>query len=272
MPIQRKRGALSTEEMNFISENMNDMSYKQMASVLNRNIPPIKKYAETHELKSRDVEVYGDFLPVLRKKYYYTELKKQMTNAELKYFEYQWCDYMRQFNRDVNHSEEMQILEMIRTEILINRGMEDRKNVNDQIDDMEALIEEELDKEKDDRDKDMIAMLKQQVGSLMGSKSAYTNEHKNLLDKKEKMMRDLKATRDQRKKNAEDAKTNFSLYLKQIIEDERLQKEMEFEMEMQRIAADKAKVRLSEYHTYADNVLDQPILTSETMKEEDEDE
>ena len=54
----------------------------------------------------------------LRDRYYYKELQKQFTDAELIFFEHQHIDYFRQFSReDVTHTEEMEILEVIR-----NRG------------------------------------------------------------------------------------------------------------------------------------------------------
>ena len=36
-------------------------------------------------------------------------------------------------------------------------------------------------------------------------------------------------------------------------------------MEVQRVAADKALERLSEYHEYEDGVVDQPVLNSDTL-------
>ena len=48
---------------------------------------------------------------------------------ELIFFEHQWIDYFKQFSEDVTHTEEMEILEVIRTEVLINRGMEDRQDI-----------------------------------------------------------------------------------------------------------------------------------------------
>jgi hypothetical protein len=38
-------------------------------------------------------------------------------------------------------------------------------------------------------------------------------------------------------------------------------------MEKMRLAMEKEKDRLSSYHTYADNTVDQPFLTPDTVKE-----
>ena len=82
----------------------------------------------------------------LRDRYYYKELKKQFGDPELIFFEHQWIDYFKQFSEDVTHTEEMEILEVIRTEVLINRGMEDRQDVLKNIDRLNKLIEDEMDK------------------------------------------------------------------------------------------------------------------------------
>ena len=79
-------------------------------------------------------------------RYYYKELRKQFSDPELIFFEHQWIDYFKQFSEDVTHTEEMEILEVVRTEILINRGMEDRQEVIRNIERLNKLIEDEMDK------------------------------------------------------------------------------------------------------------------------------
>ena len=78
----------------------------------------------------------------------------------------------------------------------------------------------------------------------------------------------MKGTREQRKRNTEDAKTNFSAWLKQL--DDREVREREgVNMEIHRIAADKAVERLSEYHKYEDGSIDQPFLNADTVKDDE---
>ena len=71
-----------------------------------------------------------------------------------------------------------------------------------------------------------------QLGALMASKSAYINEHEKLLTKKERLLKDLKGTREQ-KRRSEDAKTNFSSWLRQL-DDEEFRKREEESMEINR--------------------------------------
>lgn len=261
--MSRKRGKLSKEEMNYIRQNCFDLSLEEIAQHLNRTVGPVKKFIDKENLKARDLTDQEHLLSTLRTRYYYFELKKQMSDAEIIFFEHNWVDFYKQFNEDVTHTEEMQILEVIRTEILINRSMEDRQEIIRQIANLERLIDNELDKEEPAQDGQLVAVYQTQMGAMIGSKSSYINEHEKLLTKKERYLKDLKGTREQRKRVSDDAKTNFSLWMRQL--DTMEMKEQEgFDMEVQAIAAQKARKRLSEFHAYEDGDVDQPLLNSET--------
>lgn len=267
MELARKRGQLAVEEMNYIEQNCFDLSLEEIANHLNRTIEPIKRYIDKKNLKARDLTDDEHLLSTLRTQYYYENLKKQMSDGEMIFFEHQWIDYFKQFNEDVTHTEQMQIIEVIRTEILLNRSMEDRKEIIKQIAVLERLIDEEMNKSDDNRNTAAIAMWQQQLGSYIGSKGSYINEHEKLVTKKEKYLRDLKATREQRKRVTDDAKTNFSMWMRELDNLEALEKEG-FDMEVQAIAADKARQRLSQFHEFGDGEVDQPLLNSETLMED----
>ena len=270
MESQRKRGKLSNEEMAYIEQNCFDLSLDEIATKLNRTVDPVRKYIDKKNLKARDLTDDEHLLSTLRDRYYYKKLSKQMSDDELIYLEHQWVDFFKQFNEDVTHTEEMQILEVIRTEILINRSMEDRQEIMRQISLLETLIDDEMDKGEDNRNTQAIAMWQSQLGSYIGSKSSYINEHEKLLTKKVTFLKDLKGTREQRKRVADDAKTNFSLWLRQLDDLDMREKEG-FDMEVQSIAANKARARLAELHEYEDGEVDQPLLNHETLLEDTDD-
>jgi hypothetical protein len=191
-----------------------------------------------------------------------------MSEHEIRFFEQNWIDFFKQFNEDVTHTEEMQILEVIRTEVLINRSMEDRQEIMENIETLNGLIDQEMSKPKDMQDTQALAMFQTQLGAMIGSKSSYINEHEKLLTKKERYLKDLKGTREQRKRVADDAKTNFSMWMRQLDELETREAEG-FDMAVQAIAADKARKRLSEFHEYEDGEVDQPLLNSDTVINEE---
>ena len=245
--------------MDFIRQNCFDLSIEEIANNLNRTTAPVQKFIDKENLKMRNMTDDEHLLVELRGRYYYQELRKQFNDAELIFFEHQWIDYFRQFSEDVTHTEEMEILEVIRTEVLINRGMEDRQEVMQNIERLNKLIDDEMEKPSAMQDTVALASFQTQLGAAISSKSAYINEHEKLLTKKERLLKDLKGTREQRKRNADDAKTNFSSLLRQL-DDKDLRKKEGFDMEVHRVAAEKALDKLSEYHEYEDGVVDQPIL------------
>lgn len=266
--MSRKRGPLSNEETKFITENCFNLTPEEIAVELNRNPAPIIKYLEKQKLIERDLTDDEHLLRELQERKYHAELKKQLSKDELIFFEHQWIDYLKQFKEDVTHTEEMQILEVIRTEILLNRSMEDRQEIMENIETLRELIEEEMNKPTDMQDTQALGMFQTQLGAMIGSKSSYINEHEKLVTKKERYLKDLKGTREQRKKQADDAKTNFSLWLRQLDDMDMKHKEG-FDMEVQAIAAEKARQRLSEYHEYVDGTVDQPLLNMDTLKEDE---
>ena len=265
--MTKKRGKLSIDEMNFIRQNCFNISIEEIAGTLNRTKTPVQKFIDKENLKMRNMSDDEHLLVGLRDRYYYKELKKQFGDPELIFFEHQWIDYFKQFSEDVTHTEEMEILEVIRTEVLINRGMEDRQEVLRNIARLNKLIEDEMDKPPATRDTQALASFQTQLGAAISSKSAYINEHEKLLTKKERLLKDLKGTREQRKRNADDAKTNFTSWLRQLDSKEFRQQEG-FDMEVHRVAAEKAMDKLAQYHEYEDGTVDQPMLNSDTFIEE----
>ena len=268
--MTRKRGKLSKGEMDYIRQNCFDLSVDEIAETLNRTPEPVQKFIDKENLKARNMTDDEHLLVHLRGRYYYHELKKQFHDPEIIFFEHQWIDYYKQFSEDVTHTEEMQILEVIRTEVLINRGMEDRQDVLLNIQRLNTLIDDEIEKPPAMQDTQAIASFQTQLGAAMASKSAYINEHEKLLTKKERLLKDLKGTREQRKRNAEDAKTNFSAWLREL-DDDKVRKREEEQMEIHRVAANKSVIELSDYHTYEDGGVDQPFLNADTVNEKPED-
>ena len=82
------------------------------------------------------------------------------------------------------------------------------------------------------------------------------------------MLKDLKATREQRVKRLEDSKETFIGWVRNLMSDPETRHDMGIEMEKMRLAAYEEEKRLSEYHQYEDHTVDQPFLTPETVKDD----
>ena len=77
----------------------------------------------------------------------------------------------------------------------------------------------------------------------------------------------MKATREQRVKRLEDSKQSFTSWLAFLVTNPDVARGYGTEMEKMRLAMDKQKERLSQYHKYQDDIVDQPFLTPDTVKD-----
>lgn len=203
----------------------------------------------------------------LRSREYYPYLKEQFTEKEIRYFENTWIQLMQQFRSDVLASEELQLKELITVDILAIRTMIDRKLGLEQIAKLETSLDKEHNKPDAAKDYNYIASLEQQVVQIKMSIPSYTSEYAKLLDKKQSLMKELKANRDVRIKRIEDSKSTWASTLR-FLEDEENREKTGDEIEKMRIAKNKARDELSEWHEYIDGTIDQPFLTPETVKDE----
>jgi len=156
---------------------------------------------------------------------------------------------------------------------LIDRSLVERQQMYKEI----GKIQRELDKEYgcsiDNRDMSRIDHLESRLSYAKSSVSNHTTEHAKWLEKIEKINKDLKATRDQRVKRIEDAKTSF-IGLIRALEDEEFRKRMGQEAELMNVAKDNVRDKLSEWHEYGTNTdyaeMDVPFLNAETIMNHDD--
>ena len=143
--------------------------------------------------------------------------------------------------------------------------MKERRKHIEEIEKLQKQINIEYDLDEDLRDIPKLTNLEQQIAYARNSIGQYTTEYTKLLGEQKAINQSLKATRDQRIKKIEDSKTTFAGLLR-ALDDEDLRKRMGNEAELMRLAKDKSKQKLSEYHLFANNELDLPLLTPESIE------
>jgi hypothetical protein len=89
-----------------------------------------------------------------------------------------------------------------------------------------------------------------------------------MLKEKNKILKEMKATRDARIKHLEGNKHNFVNFLRRIVEDRAMRTRLGRDMEKMRLATQVEYQRLSEWHEYDDGEVDQPFLTPENVLED----
>jgi hypothetical protein len=262
----RKAGRLSKAETQFITEHADTLGFEEIASRLNRDPNSIKTFIK-RKLKlglSEEEEIAYS----LEDRPYWSELKQQFTTEELELVKYHWSRIIAQFRDDVFPTEEMQVVDVIKLELLMNRSLKQNKETIDQINMLEKLLVQERDVEPEQRDRDYIMNLERQAATLRASQESLNRDYRDLQTKKSSMLKEMKGTREQRIKRLEDSKQSFTGWIAHLMQNPEIVKGYGLEMEKMKTAMMAEKDRLSKYHKYDDGQVDQPFLTPETSKEQ----
>ena len=269
----KKRGKLGNDEMDFIRNSIGQLSIEQIADQLNRTVKPIEKFIVNNNLSfdAEDNETDKILRVKLHAKTFWPEIIRQFDEdtGELDYFENTWISLIKQFREDVLPAEELQIKQFITIDILINRSMKERKRHISETERLQKQVDAEYSTPEDQRDIPRLANLETQLNFARNSIASYTNEYTKLLSEQQKIGKDLKATREQRIKRIEDGKSSW-VGLIRMLEDELIREKEGKEMSILAMATEKAKSVLYDNHEYEDGMVDQPILTPESVLHLDE--
>ena len=265
MDMPKRGGRLSKKEKDTIKGLIDSLTVEDIADKLNRSYDAINDYVK-NELKlglsSVEKAAY-----TLEDRPYWVELKAQFTSEELDLFKYHWSKIISQFKDDVFPTEEIQVVDVIKLELLMNRCLKGNKSNIDQINTYDTMLQDERCRDKDQQDRDYIINLERQLASLRASQESLNRDYRELQAKKSAMLKEMKGTREQRIKRLEDSKLSFTSWVAAMLQDPDLMKKYGIEMEKMRLAMKREEERLSEFHTFDDGTVDQPFLTPDTVKD-----
>ena len=262
----RKKGRLSKAEARFITDNAKSMTPDQIAASLERDPDSISSFIKRKLKLGLSDEEEASY--TLEDRPYWKELQMQFTTEELGLFTYHWGRIISQFKDDVFPTEEIQVVDVIKLELLMNRCLKGNKENIDQISLFEKMVQEERSVDPDQQDRDYILNLERQIASLRASQESLNRDYRDLQTKKSAMLKEMKGTREQRIKRLEDSRQTFTGWVAHLMQNPELTKKYGLEMEKMRLALEAEKERLSAYHKYDDGLVDQPILTPETVRDE----
>jgi hypothetical protein len=261
-----KKGRLSKEEMRFITASIDHMTVDDIAKQLSRDPDSIELFVKKKLKKGANLEEIAAF--ELEDRPYWRELQSQFTDEELELFQYHWSRIISQFRDDVLPTEELQVVDVIKLEILMNRALKSNKDNILEINVLDKMVREERGVDKEQRDTDFIMNMERQIIGLRASQESLNRDYRELQTKKAAILREMKGTREQRIKRLEDSKQSFVAWIAHMMQNPEIMKEYGMEMEKMRLAMIKEKERLAAYHKYEDGQVDQPFLTPDTVKEE----
>jgi predicted transcriptional regulator len=260
-----KKGRISKEEERIIARLIDNMTVEDIAKKLDRDVESINNFMK----RKFRVGVSGEEAAAfsLEDRPYYHELSGQFTDEELELFKYHWSRIISQFKDDVFPTEELQVVDVIKLELLMNRCLKSNKDNITDMNVFEKMVKEERAVDKEDRDQDYILNLERQIAALRASQESLNRDYRELQSKKASMLREMKGTREQRIKRLEDSKQSFVSWVAHLMQDPDTMKKYGIEMEKMRLAMKKEGERLSALHKYEDGTIDQPFLTPDTVIE-----
>lgn len=264
MGDNQRRGPWSRIEKEYIRANYKTQSAQELAKHLRRNVDAVRKYVE-QMVQSPNVEHTKAANDSIKNSPVWKDLKKQFTPEELDMFLFHWGRIIAQFAEDVLPTEELQIIDAIKIEIMMNRMLNQQQAIIKDISSLETEINVLIDTEPDER---KIGRARSKLAEMRQGMESMRRSYRELLERKNGILRDMKSTRDQRLKLVENSKKDFGAWMKRIIEDKGLRKRLGLDMEKMRIAMEAEYKRLTEYHTYADGEVDVPLLTPESIPED----
>jgi len=264
-----KKGRFSFDEMSYIEQHCEVLSPEAIAKELNRDPASIKDWIKKKVGFSAKQKKEAAVANELKQKPYFKELSNQFTPEELEMFQFHFKKMWSQFKDDVFHTEEMQIIDTIKLELLMNRILKAQHENQQDIIANERIVQNEKARDKDQRDVDLIMNIERQIAILRASQETLSKDYKDLQARKATMLKDLKGTREQRIKAIEDSKLTFASLVKKLATDQQYRSDIGIEMEKMRLAMEIEKERLSDYVQYEDGIVDQPFLTPETLKEQE---
>lgn len=273
-----KRGRLSHEEMNYIRENVKELGPTEVGKKLNRSQPLIEDFAKSEgiiyeeALEDDKLVIQAQLNKELRTSPEWEALKQEFTENECDYFGHRFGKLMSQFKEDVLATEETQIFQLIKFEILMQRNLKGAKRASSDIRRMESeltkIFAEHEGTDMPDNTRNLVLNVENQLLSARSAQSSKSTEFVKLQEKHSALLKELKATRDQRISKIESSSKDI-LGLLKAMQDAKFRVQEGRQQALVNLAVEKEEGRLGEYHTYEDGVVDRPILSADTVGEQD---
>jgi hypothetical protein len=259
---QLKRGKISKVDRQYVIDHMGAKSAEEIAGQLNRSPEFVQKLINQLAVTT-DKGVEDATLAALHNAYYWPVLQKQLIGDELRYFERAWMALSEQFSQHgIMASDETSIKDLIMHEVHYNRAVTKKTQHIRDIDELEDLIDREMEVDIDARDVGSLSTWEQQRSALIAAMDSLTSEALEYQKKKDEKLKQLKATRESRLKNAEQSKSNFWALMREMNSPDMLKSWMEYTQKMH-LGANIVRLEWGEMIEFEDGKYDKPFLSPE---------
>lgn len=257
------------------------MGVTEIATLLNKSEAQVKRVIKQSELmlkadrrlaslNEKEVEIAKD----IKRTKTWQQLTEELSPNELLYYEEKYAQYMAQFKDDVLVTEQTQISLLIKFEIMMHRNAKAKYSAAQEIARLVSMQNDYLSTFPDrsamsEQDREYVLSLEAQIQAAKQAEQARSSEFIKLEEKHQALLKDLKATREQRVTRIESSKQSFLAIIKQL-QDEENRELMGRHMEIMKHVSSKEMERLGSAHVYEDGNPDLPILNADTMEEQKE--
>lgn len=267
-------GRIGKEAERFIMDNYQTMTLEQMAEQIQKTPESVrKKLAQLGiDYATKDAKKVGAYADI-RQGPYWKQLKSELTSDELELFIEHWKEIISQFQDDIFHTEKLQVMDLIKTEILMSRDLMAEKRQTDIVE-MATNRMQEINDDPDlslNEKEELLHAVTTELGMAISVGKDIRKSYNDLAKEKKNLVRALKASREQRVQRLNDSKQNFIVWLGEIMADSQKRRKIGIEMEKMRLAMEVEMERLGEYHVYEDGEVDRPFLTPETVMRDADD-
>lgn len=275
---KKKSGAISNDERLFIINSAAKLTSEEIAEQIGKSVKIVEREIQNH-VKLPTAE-NNTIRWHLRKMPEWKSLKQQFTNDELNLIEEKYVKYVEQMESNLTATEESQVLNMIKLEILMDRNLIADRQCMESLAVFEHTSAAMLDSVGgdyslfDDEQLKRLQDCQNQITSIRDSHGFRNKQHMEMQTQLNNIHSKLKTSRDQRVGQILDAKKSFGAYVKELLDVKKQEQESRW-VELNSLAVKKEERRLSRAHKYADGSYDNPILTADILQQldkEDDDE
>lgn len=266
---KNRRGRFTAKDGEYLRANATKMSVEDMAAHLKRDPATVAEWLSKRGIKNSAFydtdEDRARIKGELVSEPFWLNVREQFTEREQQYFVSQYCEHIVQMEKlaSVEYTEKMQLMHLIRNEIIMDRVLTRQKRAHTQAVEADSKLEELADKTGPDAEvqKKRLREIIQQCEYMF---SSFTKEQKEIQDKINQLRRELKMTREQRVKDFNSVTKDFEGLVKKL-NDHKFRADEGKELAVFRAAMEVERARLSEWHEYADGKKDIPLLTPEVI-------
>lgn len=262
------RGGLSNDDKIFIASNVGKISNEDIAKHVKKTLKTVvDQIAKLPRIS--ELDGMTDAIARLHASPIWKQTKKFLFTEELTYFEQQWVALSDQFSASgIWAADEMMIKDLIVEEIMGNRALKEKKICQEQSIKLDRRIKKEYEKDIKDRDVSLVTWEVEYRALLVAIRN-FGRDYLNYQQRKDDKFAQLKATREQRFKQAEQSSRDFYQMIREL-NTPKMRRFFGKYMQKMKVASDLIGQDWSKVMRYSDGRYDKPFLSPEGELADDE--